>query len=114
RDVEATAHAPGVALDDPVRGLVEAEAVEQVAGTRTRLGGAHVEQPTDELQVLEPREALVDRCVLAGEADAGARGARVGDDVDPVDDGTTGVGFEEGGEDADCGGLPGSVGTEHT
>ena len=55
---------------------------------------------------------VVDRRVLAGEADAGAQRARVADDVEAGDAGRAGVGGEEGGEDPDRRRLAGPVGAE--
>ncbi len=69
REVEPAAHAAGVRLDGALAGVGEVEAVEQLGRAllrrRTRLP---VEAP-DHRQVLRAGEVLVDRRVLAGEAD---------------------------------------------
>ena len=69
-------------------------------------------QQSDHTEVLEPREVLVDRGVLAGESDAVAHGARVLDDVETVDVGRTRRWREDRREDADHRGLARSIGTE--
>ena len=58
-------------------------------------------------------EPLVDGGVLAGEPDAAAHPLRLLGHVDPVDERPPGVGRQERGEDADGGGLAGTVRPEH-
>ena len=65
-DVQPAAHAPGVALHHTIARLVEREPIEQLPGASACVACAHVEQATDELQVLEPRESFVHRDVLTG------------------------------------------------
>jgi hypothetical protein len=55
---------------------------------------------------------VVDRGVLAGQADAGPYLLWMLADIDPGDAGPAGVGWEQGGQDADEGGLAGAVGAE--
>ena len=57
-------------------------------------------------------ERLVDRGVLAGETDAPPDGRGVGDDVVAEHGGAARVGTQQGGEDADGGGLARPVGTQ--
>ena len=64
-------------------------------------------------QVLRAGQVLVDRGVLAGEADRAAHLLGVADDVVAADPGDAGVGAQQGGEDADGGGLAGAVRAEH-
>ena len=112
-DVEAAAHAAGVALDHPVAGVDEVEALEQLAPTLAGRGDRHVEQAPDVLEVLGAGEPLVDGGVLAGEPDARLGPHRLGDHVDAVDEGPPGVGLDQRREDAHGGGLAGAVGPEH-
>ena len=97
---------------DAVGGVGEAEALEQLAPARLRGLATHAVEAADHDEVLEAGEVVVDRRVLAGEADAGAQRARVADDVEAGHAGCAGVGGEEGGEDPDRRGLAGPVGAE--
>ena len=63
-------------------------------------------------EVLAAREVLVDRRVLAREADDSAYGVGLLDDVEPIDRRGARVRQQEGGEDADRGRLAGSIGAE--
>ena len=114
REVESPAHTAGVGAGRTVGGIGEVELLEQFdrAFAGHRLG--QVVEPTHEREVLVTREVLVDRRVLAGEADATAHLVRVGRDVDPGDLGPAGRGLEDRGEDADGGGLAGTVRAEQT
>ena len=103
---------PRVALDDAVGGIDEVEALEQVAAPAASLLAGHVEQPPDVLEVLGAGQALVDGGVLAGQADPGLGPHRFGDDVDAVDERSSGVGAQERGEDAHGRRLAGAVGAE--
>ncbi len=67
-----------------------------------------IETP-DHVQVLEPGEVLVDRGVLAGEADEPAYRFGVFPDVGPGDHRLTLVWLEQGGQDRHCGRLAGAV-----
>jgi hypothetical protein len=80
REVEPPLHASGVGRDAAVGGVGEVEALEQRG--RALAGGAarQVAQPAHQAQVLGPGEHAVDGRVLAGEADRGADGLRVGGD----------------------------------
>jgi len=79
-DVQPAAHAPGVALHHTTARLVEREPIEQLPGASACVACAHVEQATDELQVLEPRGSFVHRGALTGQTDAGARTTGIGND----------------------------------
>ena len=84
-EVEPAAHAAGVGADAPAAGVAELEAV---AAARRRGRGrrsARALQAAHHAQVLLPGLQLVDRGVLAGEADRAADAAAVGDDVEPGD-----------------------------
>src|SRR6185436_9968693 len=63
-------------------------------------------------EVLASGQRLVDRGVLAREADAQADGLRVGADVDAEHRRSPAVGGEDRGEDAHRGGLAGTVRAE--
>ena len=65
-------------------------------------------------QVLAAGEPLVERGLLAGQRDLLADGAGVGDDVMAGDERAALGRGEEGGEDADGGGLAGAVVAEQT
>ena len=110
--VEPTSHATGVGLGGPVPRVGEVEALEQLARAVAGLRATHPVQPPDHVEVLEAREVLVDRGVLAREADACLDALGVARDVDPGDLGGAAVGLEQGREDAHGGGLARPVGAE--
>ena len=87
REVEPAAHAAGVGLRDAVGGVGEVEALEQLAAARLRGAAALAVEAADHDEVLEAGEVVVDRGVLAGEADPGAQRAGVADDVEAGDAG---------------------------
>jgi hypothetical protein len=69
-------------------------------------------QPADHFGVLLAGEVVVDGGGLARQADLGAHGGGVGADVDAADAGGARIWWQQGGQDADEGGLAGAVGTE--
>jgi hypothetical protein len=71
-------------------------------------------EPADQLEVLEPREVLVDGRALAREPDAETELLGVAHHVEPVDLGAAAGGREQRGEDAHRGGLAGAVGPEES
>ena len=71
-----------------------------------------MEQTSDQLEVLDPGEPLVDRGVLAGQPDSGPGLTGVATHVDAVDERPAAVGAQQGAEDAHRGGLAGPVGAE--
>ncbi len=73
RQVEPAPHAARVGLGDPVRGVGEAEPLEQLVGAVLRRLAAEVVEPPDHHEVLAPGQVLVDGRVLAGQADLGAQ-----------------------------------------
>ena len=72
-EVEAAAHAARVGADQAVGGVAEVEVLQQLGGARPRLALRQVVEPPDHLEVLGPGQVLVDRRVLAGEADPRAQ-----------------------------------------
>ena len=80
-----------------------------------RAGGAPrlAVEAADHDEVLEPGQVVVDRGVLAREADAGAELPGLADHVQAGHASAAGVGGEEGGEDPDRRRLAGPVGAEH-
>ena len=104
---------PEYVFADAGAGVAQAEALEQLG--RARLGGAAAVavEAADHGQVLEPGEVLVDRRVLAREADAGAELRGLADHVEAGHAGRAGVGGEERGEDADRRRLARAVRPEH-
>jgi hypothetical protein len=69
-----------------------------------------VVETSDHLQVLGPGEVLVDRRVLAGEADLAAQLRRLAGDIEAGDAGAAAVGREQRGEDATAVVLPAPLG----
>ena len=110
--VEAPSHAAGVGLRPAVAGLVEAELVQQLAGAGAGVRAGEVQQPGEQLEILPAGQLLVDRGVLAGQADRAADAVGVLHDVAAGDRGGARVGTQEGREDADGGGLARAVGAE--
>ena len=83
--VEPAAHAAGEVLDRLVRRLLEVELLEQPVRRTTRLGAADALQAGEEDEVLGGGEQLVDRGVLAGDAEQLADDVRLAADVDAED-----------------------------
>ena len=110
--VEPPAHAARVGASRPVGGVAEAEPLEQLVGPGPDDAPGQVREPADEAQVLAAGQVLVDRGVLAGEADALANGLGVAGHVDAEHLGPAVVGLEDGGEDAHGRRLAGAVGSE--
>ena len=75
-------------------------------------GRAQAEQLADQDEVLGAGEVLVDRRVLAGEADGPAHLVGLGRHVVAADPRDAGVRLQQGRQDAHGGGLAGAVGTE--
>ena len=96
----------------PSGGIGEVEPFEQLDGPGAGVGRRQVEQLADQHEVLHAGEVLVDRGVLAGQADRLADLARLAGDVETGDPGRAGVGLEQRRQDADRGGLAGAVGPE--
>jgi hypothetical protein len=107
--VQAAAHASGVGLDRSVGGVQQVEALEEVRGSRLRLALGQVVEASDHDEVLGARQVLVDRRVLAGEADPRPQRSRVVDHVETGDPGATAVGREERGQDPDRRRLAGAI-----
>ena len=112
--VEAPPHPPGVRLHLAAARLVELEPLEDLQPPPARLRLVEVVEAPDELEVLEPRERLVDRRVLAGEPDRPANRALVGDDVVTGDRGAAPVGAQKGGDDPHGGRLARAVRAEQS
>ena len=111
-EVEAAAHAARVGLDDPVGGIGQLELLEQFVGAPARLGRRQVVQPAEQPQVLAPGQVLVDRGVLARQADDPPDLVGLRPDVEPGHGRAPGVGPEERGEDPHRRRLAGAVRTE--
>ena len=112
-EVEPAPHAARVRLRHAGAGVAQAEALEQLRGARLGGAAAVAVEAADHGQVLEPGEVLVDRRVLAREADAGAELRGLADHVEAGHAGRAGVGGEERGEDADRRRLARAVRPEH-
>ncbi len=112
-EVEPATHAAGVgAWPSGLGSVAEVEALEQLGGSLLRRGAAHPVEAADHGQVLGPGQVLVDRGVLAGEADVLAQLVALLQDVHSGYGRAAGVGLQERGQDPDRGGLAGAVGPE--
>ena len=111
-EVEATAHAAGVRARHAVGGVAERELLEQLVGAGGDLRRRQVRQLAHQREVLATGEVLVDRGVLAGEADAPSHPLRVLAHVDAEHAGGSPVGLEQGGEHPHGRGLARAVGPE--
>jgi hypothetical protein len=104
---------PAGQLTNPLAGEVaEVEPVDEFAGLAAS-ARAEATEAADQLEVLPSGEKLVQPRVLTSDPDAAAHLVGGRDDVEPVDHHPTGCGANEGGEDADEGGLAGAVVAEH-
>jgi hypothetical protein len=112
RKVQAPAHAARVGRHPPAAGVGQVELVEQLAGAAAGLRAGQAGQPPHHAQVLLAGLQVVDRRVLAGEADAATDPAAVADDVEARHPGLAGVRADQRGQDAHGGGLAGAVRAE--
>ena len=94
---------------DAVARVDEVEALEQLVDAPGQLGLGDLGQAPDEAKVFARGQIIVDRGVLAREADRGAYRLRVPAHVEAEHAGPTAVGPEQRGEDAHRGGLAGAV-----
>ena len=108
-EVEPAAHAAGVGADLAVGGVGDPEALEQRVGARERLLARDLLQPREQAQVLAAGQAVVERGLLAGEGEAGARGRGLAHDVMACDERAAGGGGEQRREDPHGGRLAGAV-----
>ena len=111
-EIEPAPHAARVGADEPLGGVGEAEAGERIRRAHLRVPAAQAVQLPHHLEVLAPRERLVDRCVLACEAEQPSRVLRSRDDVDAVDARRARVGDQQRREHADDRRLAGAVRAE--
>ena len=107
--VQPPAHAAGVRLRRTSRGIRQLEPRQDLLGTTPRLRLREVVQPSDELEVLEAGQVLVDRRALSREADPEPQLLGVAHGVQPVDLRSAAGGREQGGQDPDRGRLAGPV-----
>ena len=110
--VQAPAHAARPGLHRPAAGLGQVEALQQLGRPAAGRGAGQAGQAAHHAQVLLAGLEVVHGRELAGEADAAADLAAVGDDVEAGHPGPAGVGPGQGGQDAHGGGLAGPVGAE--
>ncbi len=99
--VQPSAHAAGVRLRRSSRGIHQLEPLQDLLGAAARLRLREVVEPSDELEVLEPGEVLVDRRALSREADPEPQLLGVAHGVQPVDLRSAAGGREQGGQDPD-------------
>jgi hypothetical protein len=111
-EVEASTHPARVRLEGTVGGVRQPELVEQGGDPIAHDRPAEVVEPTDHREVLAPGQVLVDRRVLAGQADERAYHRRFVDDVVAEDPGRAAVRPQDGGEDPDRCRLARAVGSE--
>ena len=81
RQVEAALHPARVAADLAVRGIREADPLDQLVAALGPLGLRHAVEPALKLHVLAPRQQQVERRVLERDPDRIPDGGAVGDDV---------------------------------
>ena len=112
-EVEPPPHSSREGAHHAVGRVVEVEAFEQLGATRLDLVAVEVGEAPDHGEVLGGGEVLVDRGVLAGEADRGADALGLVGHVDPEHACRPRVGPEQRGEHPHRRGLARAVGTEH-
>jgi hypothetical protein len=95
-----------------VPGICELELIQQFTGSPVRGGAAEAGEGGHHAQVLIAGLQLVDRRVLAGEADAAAHPAPLPEDVEAGDRGRARVGSDQCGQDLHHCRLAGPVRTE--
>jgi hypothetical protein len=83
RDVEPSAHPARVGLDPSRRRFGDVESLEQLLAALPRSRARESEQSSEQREVLDSGEVLVDGCELAGHADARADSVAIRDDVVP-------------------------------
>jgi hypothetical protein len=110
--VEAAAHPAGVGPHRPVGGAGELEALQQFVGPLPRLAAGQLREAPGQPEVLTAGQVGIDRRILAGEADPVADAVGVADHVVAEDLRVPAVGWEDGCQDPDRGGLAGAVGPE--
>jgi hypothetical protein len=111
--VEPPLHAAGEVLGGPVGGVGQAELIQQLHRPLAGIRPAQVIQAADDLQVFPAGQLFLDGRGLPGQADRAADGSGLADDVVTLDPGPPAVRRQQGGQDADRGGLAGPVGAEH-
>ena len=114
REVEPAAHPSGVRACRTVGSVGELEALQQLGRPPSRLVAREVEQAAEHLEVLPPGEDLVDGGELSGEPEQLANDRGLVHHVMPEDLGAPRVRSEQGREDANERGLPGSVRPEQS
>jgi hypothetical protein len=112
-EVEAPAHAAGVALHHAVGRVRQIELVEQLGGASDRLAPGHAAELADHHEVLAAGERGVDGRILCGDADAPAHLGRLAHHVEAGDTGRARVGLRQRGEDAHGRRLARAVRAEH-
>ena len=85
REVEATTHTARVPLQGATGRLGQLESLEEFVGTGHDVGLLQVVEGANHAQVLETGEVLVDRGVLAGQANAASYVVRLLDNIEAVD-----------------------------
>src|SRR5690606_14272563 len=84
-EVETAAHAAGVGLRASVGGIREPELVDQPPRPALRLVAWQVVQPPDHLEVLDPRELVVDGGELPRESNRAPDIVRLAHDIEARD-----------------------------
>src|SRR6185437_14884795 len=112
RDVEPSAHAARVAVDDAIRGVRDPDELEQLGDPAAELLAAEALDAALERERLPPGLEAVDTRVLRDVSDRLADAVRVALHVVPTDGCRALVRLREGDEDADSGRLSGAVRAE--
>ena len=99
-EVESPPHPARIRLRDAVARVLEVELGEQLVRATPRLGARQLVEAPEHPEVLAAGEVLVDRCVLAREADQLADGLRLARHVEPSHACAPVVGLQKRREDA--------------
>jgi hypothetical protein len=107
--VEAPPHTAGVGPHDPIGGVCELEALQELVGAGCDPSAWQLGEAADQAQILAAREVTVDGRVLAREPDAVADTGGVPGDVVAEDPSSPSVWADDGGQHPHGGGLAGPV-----
>src|SRR5450759_1501144 len=110
--VETAPHAARIFLHQPVPGVNKVELAKQVVCASARGRRSQVAEAADDVKVLLPGQELVHGCGLTRDSDPSSHLVGLAEDVESSDLGSPAVGGKQGGEDADGGGLAGTIAAE--
>jgi hypothetical protein len=113
-EFQAADHPARVGPDHALGGIGETHRLEGLVDDGLPVAAGHVEEPGVQHQVLSPGEGGVGGKLLGHVAEQPAHGHGLGADVEAEHLGGALAQREQGGQDADGGGLAGAVGPEKT